>query len=106
MTLMPVSRSLKYSRFESVCEGATTIESPVCTPSGSKFSMLHTVTQLSIWSRTTSYSTSFQPSMDFSMSSWGDTARALVASASSSPASWQMPLPRPPSAKAARAMSG
>ena len=42
-----VSRSIMYSRFVSVCDGATTIESPVWMPSGSKFSMLHTVTQLS-----------------------------------------------------------
>ena len=43
------------SRFDSVCDGATTMESPVCTPSGSKFSMLQTVMQLSRTSRTTSY---------------------------------------------------
>ena len=41
--------------------GAITIDSPVWIPSGSKFSMLHTVMQLSKRSRTTSYSTSFQP---------------------------------------------
>ena len=38
---------------------AITIESPVCTPIGSKFSMLQTVMQLFAASRTTSYSTSF-----------------------------------------------
>ena len=46
-TLIAVSRSSMYSRFVSVCDGATTIESPVWMPNGSKFSMLHTVTQLS-----------------------------------------------------------
>ena len=56
-TFRAVARSLKYSVLDSVCDGATTIESPVCTPSGSKFSMLHTVMQLSAASRTTSYST-------------------------------------------------
>ena len=45
----------------SVCDGATTIESPVWIPIGSMFSMLHTVMQLSRASRTTSYSISFQP---------------------------------------------
>ena len=57
LTLIAVSRSMWYSAFESVCDGAMTIESPVCTTSGSKFSMLHTVMQLSAASRTTSYST-------------------------------------------------
>ena len=55
-TFRAVARSLKYSVLDSVCDGATTIESPVCTPSGSKFSMLHTVMQLLLQSRTTSYS--------------------------------------------------
>ena len=41
-TLMEVARSMKYSELLSVWEGATTMESPVCTPRGSKFSMLHT----------------------------------------------------------------
>ena len=105
-TRSAAARSMWYSSLDSVCEGAMTMESPVWTPSGSKFSMLQTVMQLSIWSRTTSYSTSFQPSIDRSISNWGDTASAFVAKASSSPASWQMPLPSPPSANAARALSG
>ena len=54
---MAVLRSMWYSELVSVWLGAMTIESPVCTPSGSKFSMLHTVMQLSAASRTTSYST-------------------------------------------------
>ena len=53
---------------DSVWLGATTIESPVCTPMGSKFSMLQTVMQVSAPSRMTSYSTSFQPSSDRSTS--------------------------------------
>ena len=53
MTFRAVLRNLKYSRFDKVWEGATTIESPVWTPSGSKFSMLQTVMQLSRTSRTT-----------------------------------------------------
>merc|ERR1719238_705650 len=98
--------SMWYSSLDSVCDGAMTIESPVCTPNGSKFSMLQTVMQLSSWSRTTSYSTSFQPSIDFSMSNWGETAKAFVASVLNSSASWQMPLPKPPRANATRAIKG
>ena len=45
---------------------------PVCMPSGSKFSILHTVIQLSYWSRTTSYSISFQPFSDFSTNTCGE----------------------------------
>ena len=44
--------------------------SPVCTPIGSRFSMLHTVMQLSALSRITSYSISFQPARDPSKSTW------------------------------------
>mmetsp|Transcript_22120 Transcript_22120/g.71231 ORF Transcript_22120/g.71231 Transcript_22120/m.71231 type:complete len:282 (+) Transcript_22120:3052-3897(+) len=105
-TRRAASRRRWYSSFDSVCDGATTMESPVWTPRGSKFSMLHTVTQLSAESRTTSYSTSFQPSMDFSMRSWGDTARAFVARVLKASSSWTIPEPRPPKAKAARAMHG
>ncbi len=68
MIFMAMARSLWYSLLVSVCEGATTRLSPVCMPSGSKFSMLQTVMQLSKRSRTTSYSTSFHPLSDFSIS--------------------------------------
>merc|ERR1719247_159889 len=71
-TLKAADLSMWYSSLLNVCEGAMTIESPVCTPSGSKFSMLQTVMQLSASSRTTSYSTSFQPLRDFSTSSCGE----------------------------------
>src|SRR5216683_1546010 len=39
MTLIAASRIRWYSRSVSVCAGATVIESPVCTPMGSKFSI-------------------------------------------------------------------
>ena len=39
-TLSAAERSMWYSSSESVWEGATTMESPVCVPSGSKFAML------------------------------------------------------------------
>jgi hypothetical protein len=42
------------------------MESPVCTPMGSKFSMLQITTQLSLTSRMTSSSNSFHPAIDFS----------------------------------------
>ena len=45
--------------------------SPVCTPIGSMFSMLHIVIQVSAASRITSYSISFHPRRHFSTStSW------------------------------------
>ena len=51
--------------------------SPVCTPMGSRFSMLQTMMQLSAVSRTTSISNSFQPSKESSMSNScvGDASR-------------------------------
>ena len=50
----------------------------------------------------TSYSTSFQPSIDFSISNCGETASAFVASVLNSSASWQMPLPNRRSERRAR----
>ncbi|MNT22995.1 hypothetical protein D3C72_1584020 [compost metagenome] len=66
-----------YSLSVRVCAGATVIESPVCTPIGSKFSMEQTMMQLSFLSRTTSISYSFQPISDSSISSSlvGDRSR-------------------------------
>ena len=58
------SRMAWYSTSVSVCAGATVMESPVCTPMGSKFSMEQTTTQLSAPSRITSSSNSFHPAMD------------------------------------------
>ena len=63
-------RSIWYSLSDSVWLGATTMESPVWTPIGSKFSMLQMVMQLSAPSRITSYSISFQPSSERSTSTW------------------------------------
>ena len=57
-----------YSLSVSVCAGATVIESPVCTPIGSKFSIEQMITTLSALSRITSSSNSFQPSTDSSTS--------------------------------------
>ena len=56
-----------YSLSVRVSAGATVIESPVCTPIGSMFSIEHTMMQLSLRSRTTSISNSFQPRTDSSI---------------------------------------
>ena len=66
MMLSAEVRSIWYSLSHSVWLGATTTESPVCTPTGSTFSMLQIVIALPLWSRMTSYSISFQPVMHFS----------------------------------------
>mmetsp|Transcript_32051 Transcript_32051/g.83914 ORF Transcript_32051/g.83914 Transcript_32051/m.83914 type:complete len:232 (+) Transcript_32051:3064-3759(+) len=105
-TLMAVVRSMWYSASVSVCDGAMTMESPVWTPRGSKFSMLHTVMQLLAISRTTSYSTSFQPLRDFSTSTCGLDAKASRQCASNLSLSSMRAEPRPPSAKAQRTMHG
>ncbi len=68
ITCRAMSRICWYSTSESVCCGATVIESPVCTPMGSTFSMLQMMTTLSALSRITSSSNSFHPSTDSSMS--------------------------------------
>ena len=95
---MESSRSLWYSALVRVCEGAITMLSPVCMPSGSKFSMLHTVMQLSKRSRTTSYSTSFHPFRLFSTNTWGEKEKAFSASRLSSSSLSQKPDPSPPNA--------
>ena len=68
MIAMPTSRMCWYSRSVSVSDGATVIESPVWTPIGSKFSIEQMTTTLSLWSRISSSSYSFQPRIDSSRS--------------------------------------
>ena len=68
--------------------------------------MLQTVMQLSRQSRTTSYSISFQPFMLFSTSTCGLVANALLHSAFSCCSFCAKPDPSPPSAYAARTMTG
>ncbi len=104
--MIPISRSMWYSVLLRVCEGATTILSPVWIPSGSKFSMLHTVMQLSYASRTTSYSTSFQPFKLSSTNTCGEYAKAAFTFSINSSSLCTNPLPFPPSANAARMSSG
>ena len=62
------SRISWYSLSVRVRMGATVTESPVWTPRGSTFSMPQTTMQLSLRSRMTSSSNSFQPIMDSSIS--------------------------------------
>ena len=102
------SRRRWYSLSVSVCAGATVMESPVCTPMGSTFSMEQMMTTLSARSRITSSSNSFHPSSDSSICTW------LVMDASSPPAQmarnssmlYAIPPPVPPSVKAGRMISG
>ena len=68
ITASAASRMSWYSLSVSVIAGATVIESPVCTPIGSKFSIEQMMTTLSCLSRITSSSYSFQPSTDCSTS--------------------------------------
>mmetsp|Transcript_17368 Transcript_17368/g.33774 ORF Transcript_17368/g.33774 Transcript_17368/m.33774 type:complete len:209 (+) Transcript_17368:2794-3420(+) len=75
-------------------------------PSGSKFSILQTVIQLPLMSRTTSYSTSFQPRSDLSMITCEEHEKALFTSSRSDFSSSAKPEPSPPSAKAARTSTG
>ncbi len=102
------SRIAWYSTSDRVWAGATVIESPVCTPIGSKFSMLQMTTQLSATSRITSSSYSFQPAIDFStrISPMGEAAIPSPARRVRSPSSWAIPVPAPPKMKLGRMMIG
>ena len=86
MTAFAASRRRWYSLSVSVIAGATVIESPVCTPIGSMFSIEQTTMKLSALSRMTSSSNSFQPSTLSSMSTSrvGDCASAQATFASNS----------------------
>ena len=100
-TAMPTSRMCWYSRSVSVIAGATVIESPVCTPIGSMFSIEQTTTTLSLRSRISSSSNSFQPNTDSSTSTscTGLAARPARTIVRTSSASVARPEPRPPIVK-------
>ena len=108
MIATAASRIRWYSLSVSVCAGATVIESPVCTPIGSKFSIEQMMTTLSRRSRITSSSNSFQPMSDSSTStepsgeSWIPRSTATV-SASGVRA---IDPPEPPSVKDGRMIAG
>ena len=86
ITARAASRIFWYSRSERVRAGATVIESPVCTPMASMFSIEHTTTTLSSPSRMTSSSNSFQPITlrSISTSRIGERSRACSTSSSNS----------------------
>ena len=92
----------------SVMAGATVIESPVCTPIGSKFSTVQMITTLSFWSRNNSSSYSFHPSTAFSTSTSciGEAFKPLSSAASKSSLVCTNPPPVPPSVNEGLITSG
>ena len=108
MMATEASRISWYSLSVSVCAGATVIESPVCTPIGSRFSIEQTMMQLSAVSRTTSISNSFQPMSDSSTSTvWtGLSFNPQATFSSNSCGVKTVPAPLPPSVKLGRIKSG
>ena len=123
ITFKAADRSIWYSSSGRVCEGATTIESPVWVPRGSKFSMLQQMivfwgnistligrsemnAHTSAASRTTSYSNSFQPFMLRSISTCGLRLRLFAERSRNSSGLFAKPEPRPPSVNAERKMTG
>ena len=107
MAIAP-SRMRWYSLSVNVMIGATVIESPVCTPIASIFSIPQTTTQLSFLSRTTSSSYSFQPSADSSINTWliREASIPLRTIVSNSSLLYAMPPPVPPSVNAGRIIAG
>ena len=108
MQAKAASRIVWYSTSLSVWAGATVIESPVCTPMGSRFSIEQMITQLSARSRITSSSYSFQPAIDRSIriSRTGLESRPYRAIFSNSSGVVAMPVPLPPRMKAGRMTTG
>ncbi len=108
MTSIEMSRSRWYSRSVSVIAGATVIESPVCTPIGSRFSIEQTTTTLSAVSRISSSSYSFHPRIDSSSSTSVVGLACSPASAirRSSVSSRASPEPAPPMVNEGRTTIG
>ncbi|CAI8236441.1 MAG: Uncharacterised protein [Arcobacter lacus] len=97
-----------YSLSVSVSAGATVIESPVCTPIGSRFSIEHTIIQLSFLSLITSISYSFQPSIDsiISISLIGEASIPTSASFLNSSMLYATPEPPPANVNDALLITG
>ncbi len=108
MMSIPISRNRWYSRSVSVNAGATVIESPVCTPIGSRFSIEQMTTTLSLWSRMSSSSYSFQPRIDSSRSTSvvGLASSPAPAMRRRSASSYANPEPAPPIVKEGRTTTG
>ena len=100
--------SIWYSLSARVSAGETTIESPVCTPTGSRFSIEQTAIALPLASRIVSNSISFQPEMHFSIRTWviGERSRPSSAISLSSSSFFAIPPPLPPKVKAGRTITG
>ena len=84
------------------------MESPVCTPTGSIFSILHTVIQFPFASRITSYSISFHPAMQRSTKTSPTRLkrRPFVKISTNSCSLWAIPPPLPPRVNAGRRTTG
>ena len=108
MTFRALSRSMWYSLLDRVCEGHTTMESPVCTPTGSRFSMLQMVMAVSLLSLITSYSISLYPLILFSISTslTGERSRAFFIRGMNSSSLSANPPPVPPRVNAGRSTTG
>ena len=101
-------RSRWWTWSESVWTGATTIESPVWTPSGSTFSIEQTAMHVSSASRMTSYSISCQPTRQRSTITWliGLARRPARTRSRYASSVSTMPPPVPPSVNAGRMIAG
>ena len=101
-------RSIWYSLSANVWDGATTILSPVCTPTGSIFSILHIVMQFPFESLITSYSISFHPDIHFSINTWCtlDKYKPLDAISLNSSSVYAIPPPVPPRVYAGLTITG
>ena len=108
ITASAASRMIWYSLSVRVIAGAMVIESPVCTPIGSKFSIEQMMTALSLVSRITSSSYSFQPSTDCSTSTSprGLCARPQATLLSNSSAFQTIAAPEPPIVNDGRSSTG
>ncbi len=109
MMASAADRSRWWTGSGSVWTGATTIESPVWTPSGSTFSIEQTAMQVSSASRITSYSISCQPTRQRSTMTWLDGARAQAGCAcvpGRRVSVSTIPPPVPPSVNAGRMTAG
>ncbi len=106
--LKAAARNIRYSLSASVTAGAITILSPVCTPTGSRFSIEQTQIPLPLRSRITSNSISFQPDtlLSTNICPIGDAVMPIEAISLSSFLSFAIPPPLPPSVNAGRTITG
>ena len=105
---MAISRMRWYALSLSVIAGATVMESPVCMPIGSKFSMVQITVTLLLLSRSNSNSYSCQPKSAFSTNtSWeGEASKPRFKAASNSDFSFTKPPPVPPKVNEGRITNG